>query len=1087
MSKTSRAKSILVMFFTFCMALCFFLGIGAMTAGAEGEASAPTTAWMSGQAQPVAEGDSGIVSVEGSAILANRTDILQQPNRTVTFQIGVDSFSSWSGMAFLNGLEDSSGKSWENVTWPGINSGIDTLPHIIFQNGSAQIHGNTTSAVFGAPAVGVTGMTDKFSTYFVAVEIHIGTGENDDVSYMKVDGTQLTSEKDSVSALSYIKVSDFPNGCYFGMHINLNTGYIWLGEFNAPYITNVSTKLQQTLDLNNAAPTGKLYITVHELANRETAVFKLNGEAVDAAYFTVSEASDGSEHCYKYTIKKTFWQNHNFTKTSWLTWESENGKAAYKLTVLNEQPPKWVGGDHRTIQKLEDVSYSIFYESETVYAQEDIGVYSGVNYKTVDRMNALTAGQDFTLTRDGANYTFTVKASYLTNVLSTYNGRYFQLTLGDDTLECTLYKQPEQEGWIVRSVDLVENTELSVGDIYTVGNFVRFNETNMAPRVYYNEGLDVTKPIVVEFSAFGDSVEWGMLQVADSLKTMDFFSDQTKEMSKLQALFFGGRSDIQKYYGFVATASTNANYDSSTMKNIVVEMYFGATESESYFKINGTDCGTPTAVQSDFAEGKAYIGFFLNQRSEGEFILNSKVNAVAVTSPTDDASYKMDIADANDFEVTLVSTSGDLTLTNDKGYTLVSGTDYTFDAATGKLTLKKAYFEQLAFTKSGSVSVWDNVSQSGTKFNMSYSSSDMQDSLLVFGVLNALTDVTIDFPAEVASVDMLLGSDDNEIDKTMYSFGDGKLIINKDLIADETGVTEFIAVSGSALYPVYVYVDAFENGYVKDGEGAVVTGNGAYIVTDKASVTLMNGFSLSEGFSVKVDFKSIPGYYQGGLNYDKAGYVCFNFYDPYSGYTLTYILYASFEKDSVSATDTALYETYYMKDSEGKTVILDTSRALNVSKSENPDALGVHIIKFGVNDGGDITITVDNARSATISDDIGAFNLSACVLTIETPASATEGEMKLGFVILAADETPDYNEVKTETDQPVDPPVDSSDTSSSSQTSENPPVSSDEGNSSGSGTTSSNEKGCGSSMSFVGVGLVALAAMLIVVRKKFRV
>ena len=195
-----------------------------------------------------------------------------------------------------------------------------------------------------------------------------------------------------------------------------------------------------------------------------------------------------------------------------------------------------------------------------------------------------------------------------------------------------------------------------------------------------------------------------MLNVTDSLETMDYFSDNTRESSQLQALFFGeGRSDIQKFSGFTIGSgeSTNASYPKSEMKGIVVEIYFGKTAEESYFRINGQNCGSPSAVQSDFSDGVAYVGWFFNDTKGGfNFKVNSNVNAVAVTAPVDDKAYAMDLAKAADFEISLINVNaeGDITVKDAAGNTLVKDTDYTY--SNGKLVIKASYFGRIDFTKS---------------------------------------------------------------------------------------------------------------------------------------------------------------------------------------------------------------------------------------------------------------------------------------------------------------------------------------------------------------------------------------------------
>lgn len=229
----------------------------------------------------------------------------------------------------------------------------------------------------------------------------------------------------------------------------------------------------------------------------------------------------------------------------------------------------------------------------------------------------LTAGEDYTLTQNGKTYTFTLKKEFIETKIGDYRSLKFNIGIGEDSLEGSLYCKVATEGWVARANDLVKGTEIVTDGHYISANLRAFSATTLSSRIYYNKAFDVTKPISLEVEAFGDGTEWALLGVMDSYKYMDYFSDGTAKDIALTALFFGnGRKDIQKLGGFVPTASTNANYEHlPKIKNLVIEMYFGKDAAEEgYFKVNGQNIATPSALQKDFANGKAYVGFFFNHQ-----------------------------------------------------------------------------------------------------------------------------------------------------------------------------------------------------------------------------------------------------------------------------------------------------------------------------------------------------------------------------------------------------------------------------------------------------------------------------------------
>lgn len=1004
----AKSKKYLLCFLA-AVALVFCVTGSAMLISGKAVSAAETGHWMSHNSSGNTIQD-GLTQYTASVILANDQNILEMEDNTVFFQMYVDTGSAWSAFSFLNGLESDS-NSWSDVIWPGVNAGIDTQPHLIFQNGSGQVYGN------GASVYGVRNVP-SFSDRLISVELHIGTGQGDDVSYMKLNGNMLLHESNDVSAINYLTEANFPNGCYLGIHINLegtSSQIIYLGEYNTPYVTSQSDELNDLiLQYDPDSISDNLTVSVANLADASSATVELNGVAVDSQHYTLTADSDTTATL---TIKKSFWTNAaSFGADNYLTVSSTNGSAFVVLDVTTGVAPTWVEDNYTVIDEIADTSFtfnSVYdtYTAESITIQS--GIYSGAS------LSALTAGEDYTLSAPDAqsdgtyNYTLTITEAYLEESLGTYYGRYFNISFGTNSLTASLYYQQATEGWVARSVDLEEGTTLSVDDYYTSGTFTKMNTTALRSRLYYNQGLDVTEPIVMEFKEIPTTMTWALLNVSDSLETMDYFSDNTREYSQLQAIFFGeGRSDIQKYSGFTigSTESTNANYTKTTMKSIVVEIYFGETAGESYFRINGQNCGSPSAVQSDFEDGVAYIGWFFNGTVGGfNFTVNSHVNAPAVMSPTDDSVYAMDLAAAEDFTVQLinVNASGDITVTDAAGNTLVKDTDYTYDAETGNLTIKASYFGRIDFAKSGVISIWDNESESGTQFSMTYSSSNMQDSSVAFVTVGSLTDAVFELDG-VTEVSMVLDAESNELDASDYTFANGTLTISKDVLTDAAGVTEFMAVSGAELYPCYVYAAAFENGGVlTSGSGSVSNSEGTFSVTGDAAYTVMQKMSFDAGVAFLVDFTSIPGYYNNG-NGQNAGYISFNFYDPYSGYTFTYTLYANYSDDEVSANYTALYEVYSMTDSEGNAVILETTRGVNISNSENPSALGEHQIVFSfANDA--LTIQVDDARATTVTG-LGVFNTSASVCTVEVPAGTSDAQMALTFNYYEGTEIPEEPE-----------------------------------------------------------------------------
>lgn len=1068
MMKTTKSKSVFSALFAVIMALCLVVGLNAvkLDAKAADETPAATTAWQfSDPARPLTEvaPGSGIMygAYAGGAII-NNTNILEAPNKTVTFQLLINNPGRWTGLVLLNGND-----GWQATAHTAGGAPGDKFPHIIMQQGGQQFFPVNS----GRPLEGINGMPGNITDQLHTVEIHIGTGKDGDVSYMKIDGSMLGHEKDASASLwDIVTVDSFPNGCYFVIGTgDVASCKMLMGEYNTPYVEykTVSAALNGKIDLSTGVLPAEMTFTAKNVTG--AAKLTVNGtEVTDEKAYAIADVEGGK----KVTIKPAFWNTYiaKITRTTALTLVGENGKASVVTTVQKAEPPVWAGDTYLELNEIADASYTFNYKGAAT--QDSIVVKTGIGEVNSD---ALVPGEDYTLTKDGQNYTFTLKKEYLEKQIGTYRSLKFRITIGEDTLEGSLYCKYAEEGWVARQgVDYANAEDIVTDGHYISAHLNAYSASRLSSRIYYNKAFDVTKPISLEVEAFGDGTEWALLGVMDSLKLMDYFADGTAKDMELTALFFGnGRKDIQKLGGFVATASTNAEYEHlPKIKNLVVEMYFGKNSAEEgYFKVNGQNIATPAALQKDFANGVAYLGFFFNhQNSDFDFKANKDINGIAVTGPVkaaDEASFTVDIADpANDLVLDVINADGaKIKVSSDKG-TVAAAEDISY--ANGKLTIKKSFFKKLPFAKQGQIIIEDENTHTGTAINMTYVSSQMEKAHVAFATKGALEDAK--FKLGLNSVEDVMKGDEI-LAKTEWSYADGVLTIKKANIANELGATEFIAIADRKLYPLYVYVDSFKDGYAKAGKGTVEKGNGAYMLTGASSLTFMNVYDFVKGVTMKVDFKSTAGYYTNGRNYQAGGYARFDFYDPYSRYTFTYILFTNYDKDSVTANETALYETYYVNDAKGNAIILESSRTVNVSRSENANALGVHNVKFAVVNG-NLTITVDNARSTTISDSFGTFNFEASVLKVEIPASAEKNEMKVAVKEYAEGEAVNFEAIDLTEKQPgeSEKPGDSEKPGEP----ENPTTS--EGG--------SKKGGCGGSVAVGAVMLPALAAALFIFKKK---
>ena len=439
------------------------------------------------------------------------------------------------------------------------------------------------------------------------------------------------------------------------------------------------------------------------------------------------------------------------------------------------------------------------------------------------------------------------------------------------------------------------------------------------------------------------------------------------------------------------------------MKNNIIEISLGATNAaDGYVKVNGqrVEGAVLTKTQADFPSGRAYVGFFFkNDAGEFDFTCNTHLNAVAITSPQADSEYKMDLGKAKDFSVDLANTSGNLKLKDESGKEIPSS-QYSY--AGGKLTVKAEYFSSKSYVKDGQIFIWDNEKQTGTAFKMEYTNSEMGDVRIAYAVKGGTENVAFDLGiSDGASVSVTQKGEPVSEDK--YTVEGGKFIVKAEALPAEVGAYEFLVNANGGLYPCYVYVDNFANGYAA-AAGAVASENG-YTLTGVTTVTEAKTYDLTKGYNVSLSFKTIDGYYERGVN-EKATSVTFRFYDPVTSQTLVITVFANFEDDKVTSSNQALFISYALYDAEGTKLSGGSERPVAPTDGNN-SASGAHAFEVAEKSGG-LTITLAGRPYNLSAANLGSFNIKACVLTVttENSTSGSVAELTVGGTTPGGSTTP---------------------------------------------------------------------------------
>lgn len=1023
-----------------CASLLAVCCIGTAAAGvmlSDGSTSAkadePKAKWYS--TAPLTSVGDEIVYVNGNTFLFNRSvDILSLPNQTAVFYMYYSASVAWSGFTFTNGTTattcswtldgcDTTLFPWHALCFEGNNS------HMILQDNRVFSGAGTHGGVNGVDG-------EKFMDGMIPVEVHIGEGSAaGDRSYVKIGGVELIHETTSQPVTTAelradsgqskeLTASMFPDGAYLAVNYN-GSGEPMLAVSEPGSVTalNANLDLKKTVQAGEIGEDLKLDLSAAEAVFGEgcNVTVKANGKTQTVQPELQAEADGKSA---KLTLSKEELNKIPVDDLEALTYlvfsfekdGTDYGSAVVAFRVLFEEPPVLEESD-LALDAADTFSVSFTYSGT---ADPVTGTTIKYQASASDTAKELAEG-DFTVTKgqDG-KYTITFTKACAEKLFGSHSSTILTIKFGKHELRVTAFVASHSPYGVRyrEGIDYVDGT-LKQDEFYSSAQMKTMSTATLSSRIFYENSIDVTKPIFIEYGTLDPSVEWGLISIMNTPAISEYFSNETSPQNGNTVCFilFGqGRHNLQGMNGTFKDGNTLEHAPNTNMKNNYVEISLGAENPEDgYIKINGEKVSgaTLTKSQKDFPDGKAWVGWFFNNK-EGpfDFTVNTHINPVVVSGPQDDSAYRMDLGAAKDFSVDLTNTSGKLTLKDESGKEIPAA-QYSY--AGGKLTIKAEYFSAKAFVQEGRIYIWDTEKEVGTSFRMAYSNSAMGNAYIAYAAKGANQDVSFDLGITAVSGILQKGE---PVPAEHYTVEGGKLIIKAAALKDEVGAQEFFVTADGKMFPCYVYVDNFENG-VALGSGAVRTEKG-FTLTDVTSATEAVTYDLSKGFKLGFSFTSIASYYERRANSDGTRFTL-KFLDPMSGNTFVISVYANFEDDKITSANNALYLSYAIVDGEGKTVWSENPRGMTPTDGNN-SASGEHNFEISEKNGG-LTITVAGRPCSISAKNLTEFGFKACVLTLTTEgvAAGSETELVLGGYGASTPDTPDNPDTPDTPDKPDNP------------------------------------------------------------------
>lgn len=789
-----------------------------------------------------------------------------------------------------------------------------------------------------------------FSKYLTTVEMYVGTQSAaqsgaSDVSWIKVNGEEIVYEVPLT-----LTRDDFKVGSNDGTTAYLNIQYNAVGAatdvvFSAveqgdikrdaalPYVAGASDSSATIYDY--AALTEKKGYTFTVRPNTKAGKLEyLNASGAwaevssDKYTSAVEKDEDETEIGYTYTVKPEFFTEgyaqiyRNGLTTIFRVSYTNSGAddktaagAAYAMVGYRSfAAPEFVDGEASAVIEgtPKDVTIKVKQDEGVIYNADD------VTLEIADHPNAtftaLAEGDDYTVDFAEDIYTIVLKGTCLEEQAaadSPYLFRFVRIRIGIDTITYKIQFKADTDGWVIVADRLNSGSEVTESNgflSFDLGQYVEsptdFGGTGIFYNTAFGEADDYTIVFEMDYPYY---TCWAQFVISDTPFDAQYASHQNP--TKMHMLLRGYGSDPANFpsahglMGFTTGAQVDIS-DVYTLRNkVLVEIHVGETKEDGYYKINGKLIDRPNFTQSDFPSGLYLSMLWNNTNGENSADTSIKnmistttvsevVNGVYLSSDRSDAAMTYTLKSGADLEVTIANVKNAVKVYC--GEKELTASDFAFDKASGKLTVKSAYLNSLPFASQYTFSVVED-GNGGTGFTVKTKVVDKGTVAMQSFSKSAPADLT--FALAGTASELILN--EQAVASSQYTVSGNSLTLKKDFLNTlASGNYVFYANVGASydVLKVAVGYNVTENGIVmgdnyniaEDAQGNISLGGGA-------AFQLHGTKDLTAGIDLTLFMDYAAKLYEDGLYSDGAAFNV-SFADLNNGTTIVYSLFANFDE-----------------------------------------------------------------------------------------------------------------------------------------------------------------------------------------------
>ena len=790
-----------------------------------------------------------------------------------------------------------------------------------------------------------------FGKYLTTVEMYVGTQSAaqsgaSDVSWIKVNGEEIVYEVPLT-----LTRDDFKVGSNDGTTAYLNIQYNAVGAatdvvFSAveqgndierdaalPYVGNASDssatinttaaineKQGYTFSVRPNTKAGKL-----EYFNASGAWAEVSSDKYTAA---VEKDKSEKEIGYTYTVKPEFftegyaqiYRNGLTTifRVSYTNGGGEDktvaGEAYAMVGYRSFAAPEFVDGEASAVIEgtPKDVTIKVKQDEGVIYNADD------VTLEIADHPNAtftaLAEGDDYTVDFAEDIYTIVLKGTCLEEQAasdSPYLFRFVRIRIGIDTITYKIQFKADTDGWVIVADRLNSGSEVTESNgflSFDLGQYVESPTDFAGTGIFYNTAFgkedDYTIVFEMEYPYY---TCWAQFVISDTPFDAQYASHQNP--TKMHMLLRGYGSDPANFpsahglMGFKTGAQVDIS-DVYTLRNkVLVEIHVGETKEDGYYKINGKLIDRPNFTQSDFPEGLYLSMLWNNTNGENSADTSIKnmistttvsevVNGVYLSSDRSDAAMTYTLKSGADLEVMIANVKNAVKVYC--GEKELTASDFAFDKASGKLTVKSAYLNSLPFASQYTFSVVED-GNGGTGFTVKTKVVDKGTVAMQSFSKSAPADLT--FALAGTASELILN--EQAVASAQYTVSGNSLTLKKDFLNTlASGNYVFYANVGASYDVLKVAV-----GYTSNSNGMVMGDNYNLVEDENGNVTFGGGAAfqlhgtkdLTAGIDLTLFMDYAAKLYEDGLYGDGAAFNV-SFADLNNGTTIVYSLFANFDE-----------------------------------------------------------------------------------------------------------------------------------------------------------------------------------------------